>query len=237
MASQIEQYALENPGIAAQNGAGLDGGMRLKQHIWLACAWITLSPAALAGNTSTAPARKVYEWVDSQGITHYGDQIPPEYASKEHRIISPDGIELEHTDAQKSPEQMAEEEQKKLDASQRAIRDRNLLSSYTSVQEIEHLRDQRLSLVTDQIKVTGQFLDTLNKKMTGLRTASARFKPYSQDPKAPPMTDQLAEDLVRVGSDIITQEENLREKRSEAATMSRQFESDIARFKELKGIH
>jgi uncharacterized protein DUF4124 len=237
MASQIEQYALENPGIAAQNGAGLDGGMRLKQHIWLVCAWITLSPAALAGNTSTAPTRKVYQWVDSQGVTHYGDQIPPEYAAKEHRIISPDGTELEHTDAQKSPEQMAEEEQKKLDASQRAIRDRNLLNSYTSVQEIEHLRDQRLTLVTDQIKVTGQFLDTLNKKMTGLRTASARFKPYSQDPKAPPMTDQLAEDLVRVGSDIITQEENLREKRSEAATMSRQFESDIARFKELKGIH
>jgi hypothetical protein len=237
MASQIEQYALENPGIAAQNGAGLDGGMRLKQHIWLVCAWITLSPAALAGNTSTAPTRKVYQWVDSQGLTHYGDQIPPEYASKEHRIISPDGTELEHTDAQRSPEQMAEEEQKKLDASQRAIRDRNLLNSYTSVQEIEHLRDQRLTLVTDQVKVTGQFLDTLNKKMTGLRTASARFKPYSQDPKAPPMTDQLAEDLVRVGSDIITQEENLREKRSEAATMSRQFESDIARFKELKGIH
>jgi hypothetical protein len=51
------------------------------------------------------------------------------------------------------------------------------------------------------------------------------------------MTDQLAEDLVRVGSDIITQEGNLREKRSEAAAMSRQFDNDIARFKELKGIH
>jgi hypothetical protein len=238
MASQIEQYALENPRIAAQNGAGLDGGMRLKQHIWLVCAWISLSPAALAGNTSTPNSgRRVYQWVDSQGITHYGDQIPPEYASQEHRVISPEGVELEHTDAQRTPEQMAEEEQKKVDASQRASRDRNLLSSYESVQEIEHLRDQRLALVTDQIKVTGQFLDTLNKKMTGLRAASTRFKPYSLDPNAPPMTDQLAEDLVRVGSDIITQEENLREKRSEAATMSRQFESDITRFKELKGIH
>ena len=51
------------------------------------------------------------------------------------------------------------------------------------------------------------------------------------------MTDQVAEDLVRVGNDIRTQEENLREKRTEEATMSKQFESDIARFKELKGIH
>lgn len=212
--------------------------MRLKQLTWLFCAWISLIPAALAGNTSTPNSgRKVYEWVDSQGITHYGDHIPPEFASQEHRIINPEGVELEHTDAQRTPEQIAEDEQKRADAVQRASRDRNLLSSYASVQEIEHLRDQRLALVTDQIKVTGQFLDTLNRKMTGLRTASSRFKPYSLDPNAPPMTDQLAEDLVRVGGDITTQEENLREKRSEAATMSRQFESDIARFKELKGIH
>jgi hypothetical protein len=41
---------------------------------------------------------------------------------------------------------------------------------------------------------------------------------------------------VRVGADIRTQEENLREKRAEEATMSRQFESDIARFKQLKGV-
>ncbi|MGA2344093.1 MAG: hypothetical protein ABSG29_12955, partial [Steroidobacteraceae bacterium] len=122
-------------------------------------------------------------------------------------------------------------------AAQRANRDRNLLNTYVSVQEIEHLRDQRLALVSDQIKVTGQFLEILNGKMNKLKQSSARFKPYSLDPNAPPMSDQLAEDLVRVGSDIRTQEENLREKRSEEAIMNKQFENDIARFKELKGIH
>jgi hypothetical protein len=212
--------------------------MRLKQLTWVIFASISLAAAALAGTTSTPGSdRKVYVWVDEQGITHYGDRIPPEYASQEHRVINGQGVEVEHTDAQKTAAQLADEDQKKVDATQRANRDRNLLNSYASVQEIEHLRDQRLALLSDQIKVTGQFLDTLNKKMTGLRATSTRFKPYSLDPNAPPMTDQLAEDLVRVGSDIITQEENLREKRAEEATMSRQFESDIARFKELKGIH
>jgi hypothetical protein len=212
--------------------------MRLKQLTWVIFASISLAAAALAGTTSTPGSdRKVYVWVDEQGITHYGDRIPPEYASQEHRVINGQGVEVEHTDAQKTAAQLADEDQKKVDATQRANRDRNLLNSYASVQEIEHLRDQRLALLSDQIKVTGQFLDTLNKKMTGLRATSTRFKPYSLDPNAPPMTDQLAEDLVRVGSDIITQEENLREKRAEEATMSRQFDSDIARFKELKGIH
>jgi hypothetical protein len=63
-----------------------------------------------------------------------------------------------------------------------------------------------------------------------------RFKPYSSDPRAPVMPDQVAEDLVRLNTDVRTQEQNLRQKRSEEATMSIQFESDIDRFKELKHI-
>ena len=66
---------------------------------------------------------------------------------------------------------------------------------------------------------------------------SLNYKPYSSDPRAPAMPDQFAEDLVRVGNDIRTQEQNLSEKHSEESTMSKQFESDIARFKELKAIH
>src|SRR5208337_408173 len=99
------------------------------------------------------------------------------------------------------------------------------------------LRDQRLSLLTDQIKVTNQFLEVLNGKMTKLRATSTHYKPYSTDPNAPAMPDQMAEDLVRVGNDIHTQEENLREKHTEAADMSQKFDADIARFKELKGTH
>jgi Domain of unknown function (DUF4124) len=194
-----------------------------------------VAATALAGNESSS--RRVYSWVDRDGVTHYGDQIPPEYAAQEHRVFNGQGIEVEHMDAQKTPEQLAADEQKRVDAEAHANRDRNLLSTYVSVQEIERLRDQRLSLISDQIKLKEQFLDGLNGKMSKLRISSARFKPYSGDPNAPPLSDQLAEDLVRVGSDIRTQEENLRQKRAEQAIMSKQFESDIERFKELKGLH
>ena len=105
------------------------------------------------------------------------------------------------------------------------------------MQEIEHLRDQRLTLCPIRSRSRASSSTTLNGKLKKLRATSMVFKPYSADPKAPPMPDQVAEDLVRVANDIRTQEENLREKRSEEATMSKQFESDIARFKELKGIH
>jgi hypothetical protein len=224
--------------IAAQNNAGLKGSLVLKHRSRVLFWGVLLASSALGANNSpSSSGRKIYEWVDEQGITHYGDRVPPEYAAQEHRVISGRGIELERTEAQKSPEQLAVEEQNKMDAARRADRDRNLLNTYVSVQEIERLRDQRLTLLSDQIKVTGQVLEILNGKMSQLKVSSTRFRPYSSDPNAPPMSDQIAEDLVRLGSDIHTQEENLREKRSEQANMSKQFESDIARFKELKGIH
>jgi hypothetical protein len=187
--------------------------------------------AAAAGN-----GRTLYKWVDDQGVTHYGDRIPPEYASQEQHIINSQGVEINRLEAQKTTEQVAAEERKRLDTEQRLSRDKNLLNTYVSVQEIERLRDQRLDLVTDQIKVTTQFLDTLNGRMKKLRVSSMHFKPYNSDDKAPPMPDQVVEDLVRLATDINTQEQNLRQKHGEESTMKKQFESDIDRFKELKHI-
>ena len=212
--------------------------MLVKHLVWILCASVLLMSVTVAANQpSTGSPKKMYKWVDEQGLTHYGDHIPPEYASQEQHVINAQGIEVQRLDAQKSPEQLALEDQLKLEEAQRASRDKNLLNTYVTVQEIEHLRDQRLTLLSDQIKVTTQFLGILDGKLKKLRTSSMRFKPYSTDPNAPPMSDQVAEDLVRVGYDIRTQEENLRVKRTEEAVMTKQFETDITRFKELKGIH
>lgn len=180
--------------------------------------------------------RVLYKWVDSQGVTHYGDRVPPEYAGQEQHVINSQGVEINHLDAQKSADQLAAEEKRRKEQDDRLNRDRNLLSAYASVGEIERIRDQRLTLVSDQIKVTTQFLETLNGRMKKLRANAMHFKPYNADPKAPSMPDQVAEDLVRLSNDIHTQEQNLEQKRGEEATMKKQFESDIDRFKELKHL-
>jgi hypothetical protein len=211
-------------------------GTRLNNAAWVLCAATLLASPGFA----TGPAnngRVVYKWVDEQGVTHYGDHIPPEYSAQEQHVINSQGVEISRLEAQKTPEQLAAEDQKKTEAEQNRNRDRNLLTTYASVQEIERLRDQRVTLLTDQIKVTSQFLEVLNGRLQKLRDGSTHFKPYSSDPNAPAMPDQFAEDLVRVGNDIRTQQQNLREKHSEETAMSKQFESDIERFKELKGIH
>jgi len=209
----------------------------LKIRLSVLCAALLLATSVSSAGAAQSGGHKLYKWVDEQGVTHYGDRIPPEYASQEQHVINSQGIETEHIPAQKTSEQRVAEEQNKIDAEQRASRDKNLMNTYVSVSEIERLRDQRLALLSDQIKVTEQFLEVLHGRLNKLRATSMQFKPYSNDPKAPPMSDQVAEDLARLSNDIHTQEENLREKRREETTMSKQFESDIKRFRELKGIH
>jgi hypothetical protein len=212
--------------------------MRLKNAAWTAlCAVMVLASPGFAAGAGASSGRTLYKWVDEQGVTHYGDRIPPEYAAQEKQVINSQGVEINRLEAQKSPEALAAEEQRRAEADQAQNRDRNLLNTYASVQEIERLRDQRVTLLTDQIKVTSQFLEVLSGKLKKLGVSSMHFKPYNSDPNAPVMPDQIAEDLVRVRNDLRTQEENLREKRSEETAMSKQFASDIARFKELKGIH
>src|SRR5271167_1113722 len=237
MGSRSEEWPLEKAGRSAHNGGRFILRTRfLKNIAWVFCAGALLAWTGFAAGATPANGRVLYKWVDSNGETHYGDTIPPEYATQEQHVMNSRGVEINHLEAQRSPEQIALEEQSKLDAQQRENRDKNLLSTYSSVQEIERLRDQRLSLLADQIKVTSQFLETLDGRMKKLRTESMRFKPYSADPHALPMTDQVAEDLVRLTMDMRTQEQNLRQKRSEVSTMSIQFESDIDRYKELKNI-
>jgi hypothetical protein len=225
---------MENGGFAPHNSRRSIGDTLVKNAASVLAVVALLASVALAGGAGAA-TRKMYKWVDNQGVTHYGDQIPPEYASQEQHIINAQGVEIDRRDAEKSAAQVAAEEQQKIDAEQTQNRDRNLLNTYVSIQEIERLRDQRLTLLSDQIKVTSQFLEILNGRLRKLRTSSMVFKPYNVNPNAQPMPDQLAEDLVRVGNDIRTQEQNLRQKRTEETSMRQQFESDINRFKELKG--
>lgn len=204
----------------------------MTRSVWLLPSFIVL--CALLHTQADGAERKLYKWTDKSGQVHYGDQIPPEYASEERHVMNARGVEVDRLDAQKTPEQQAAADKKAHDEAAQRDRDRNLLNTYVSVQEIERLRDQRLALVSGQINVTSTFLETLEARQKKLRTTSMNFRPYNQKPGAAPMPDQIAEDLVRTGNDIRAQQQNLRQKRKEESSLRSSFSSDIERFKQLK---
>jgi hypothetical protein len=182
----------------------------------------------------TNKGKPLYKWVDENGVTHYGDRVPPKYAQQERTIVNKQGVTVDRLEGRKSDAQRAEDAAKLQAAKHSRERDRMLISTYLSTAQIEELRDQRLDMIEGQVKVTAQYLDTLNGRLKKLQNQASNFKPYNSKENAPRMPDQLAEDLVRTLNEIHVQQVNLDAKRVEQTTLRQQFQSDIDRFTELK---
>jgi hypothetical protein len=193
---------------------------------------VVAGPAASLAATNGSE-KPVYKWVDEKGVTHYGDSIPAQYAKQERSIINRQGIEVGHLDAEKSDAERARDAARDRAANDAHHRDQVLLTTYVSVKQIEQLRDQRLDLIEGQVKVTAQYLDTLQGRLQDLQTRSLLYKPYSTNETARPLPDGLAEDLVRTVKEIRMQERNLASKREEQSVVRDRFQSDITRYVEL----
>jgi hypothetical protein len=196
----------------------------------LACSLAATAANPTSGSGSSAP---VYKWVDANGVVHYGDSVPAEYAQSERSVLNNQGVEVGHVEGRKSPEEQAAEAQAAEVAKHRAQHDQFLLSTYVSTKDIERLRDERLEQTEGQIKASSIYIDTLTARLAVLQERAGHFKPYSSDPNAQRMPDDLAEELVRTLNEARTQRQALDAKRREQADMRAQFEADIQRYREL----
>ena len=188
-------------------------------------------PLAHAEGTHSSGA---YKWVDEKGMTHYGDRIPPEYAKRERAVLNSQGVEVRRMEAQRTPEQIAEDQRKAQLQQQVHQHDTFLLTTYQSVRDIEQLRDARLNQLADQRRSTEAYIESLNGRLSVLQTRASAFRPYSTNPNARQMPDDMAEDLVRTMNEVRVQRTGLAQKRKEEDAMRAQFDTDIARYKVLK---
>ena len=185
---------------------------------------------------------RLFKWTDENGVVHYGDKIPPEYANRDRDILNEQGVtvafeEGEITEAERAAAaaREAEAERERLAKIESARYDRMLLETYLSVADIEELRNRRLELLESQIKVTELYLNNLRKRLVGLQAEASGFKPYTTKENAPQIPENLALDLSRTTSMISLYEQTLSRTRSDQVELRKSFDSDIARFRELKG--
>lgn len=175
-----------------------------------------------------------YRWVDEKGVTHYGDRVPPQYVKQERTILNRRGVEVGRLEAQKTPEQLAEEERQRQEMERQKQRDTFLLTTYTSVKDIEELRDARLEQLKGQRLAAEQYIANLHDRLVTLQARSMVFKPYNPQPSARRMPDDLAEEIVRTLNEIRTQRNAMAEKLAEEDELRQEFQADIERFKELR---
>jgi hypothetical protein len=188
---------------------------------------------------SSSTSGEVYRWVDNQGVVHFGDQVPAEYAPIDREVLNQYGISVRTEQGALTEEEIAA--QKKAEAEKKAAlvaarRDEVLLSTYLSVEEIEALRDRRMELINGQYSVTTNYLQSLKEKLKQLQLEASKFKPYSKDPEAAPIDEKLAQELSDIVDSIALYEKTLVDTRNRQNRVVMAFDADIARFKELRGL-
>lgn len=192
---------------------------------------------ALTGIGGAALAQSTFRWVDEDGVVHYGDRIPPEYANQPSDVLNRHGVPVGTRSGAATEAQL---EAERLEAEARAARmeqqrrDRVLLDTYLSVDEIRMLRDRRIQLLEAQLAVTESTLARLYQQLHELELLASEFRPYSQDPEAERIPEDLADDLASAQASVIEHERRLARGREEQAAMVARFDEDIARFRELQ---
>lgn len=183
-----------------------------------------------------AQGGKLYRWVDEKGQVHYSDKIPAEYAGQQRDVLNKQGIKKETIEGAKTPEQLAEEarqaklqEEEKRRGEEQARRDRILLATYTTEDELAMARDGKIAALDAYIKVTNSRIDKLKAQLEALRKRAEQA-----DAKAP-ATAKLQKEIVHTEQQIRENESYVETKRREQNELRAQFEQDLQRYRELKG--
>ena len=188
---------------------------------------------AQAGNSKV----KVYKWVDKDGVVHYGSSIPPEYASQASEQLNGQGEVVKTQEAQKTPEQLAAEAQAQQQAQQQAqaqtlakAHDKVLLDTYTSVADMEHDRDSKLSAIDAQINV-------LNGALAGLQNSLAEYQDRVNEltTKSKPVPPDLQKHIDDTQQQYVADQQELLQQQKHKQEVAQQFTDDIARYKVLTG--
>ena len=197
---------------------------------------VAAAPGALAA-TKSASGEAVYRCRDANGQSHFGQAIPEKCLEQDVEVLDSSGRVVRVIPGRRSLEQVAQQKAAEEAAKAGAQRDRTLLATYISVADIERLRDQRLELLEQQNRVTRQYIANLREREARLINDVQRFRPYSDAPKAQPLPDHLAEEIVNTVNGLQVYEQELTKNTTEQERLRTEFASDIARFKELKGLN
>jgi hypothetical protein len=201
---------------------------------------LCLAGLLCAFNTQSM-AGALYKWVDENGAVRYSDQLPPKQTAKGHQQLNSQGVVLTTKEAAKTTEETAIEAEalRKLEKQQgeearlKAIQDQHdrvLLLTFSSGEEIEHARENRIEgldsvirLIRNSLEGTQSQLDKLTNLAHGSYTSKGKEVPGG-----------LAQKIEHFQRKIESRSAQLDSKEEEKAKIGEKYNQDLARFQLLR---
>lgn len=197
----------------------------------LVAALLPLIGVAGAPASTGDPGKLVQCWTDESGHRVCGDRVPPQDARRERDFYDRRGVVKRVVPAQKSQEEVAAEEQARHEAETQAAKDRFLLQTYRSPEEIERARDDRLSALDGRLQLARKNLGDSAAALDDLR----KRVPDPNDAKAAArLKDQIAA-FDKAHAENQSAIESIQAERDKTTA---DFAQQVSRFRELRaGAH
>lgn len=176
--------------------------------------------------TQAHAEKRILKWVDSKGVIHYGDQLPPTAAGNSNQVMNKQGITVKRnikTATSKEDESLKNEQL----AQQR--KDNILLASYTTVEEIDLARNRNLEMK----KTTLQALK-LQKENVDERAKRNNIKAESFQAKNKPLPDYLKEEISIAKAEAAKFTKEITDHEKGLEDINKHYDAEKSRFTALK---
>ncbi len=183
---------------------------------------------------ATMVSAAMYKWVDKNGMTHYGDRIPPEYAKQQREVLNKQGDTVKILEHEKTAAELAEDARKaeiQRQEQEQARRDRMLLDTYGSEADMLRARDEQLTNLDGNIRISELSLQNAEKDQKSRKEREAQL---SKDGK--PVPPALQRQIRELQAGIDSGKKSLAVRQQERQAIASRFERDILRWRQLRGI-
>ncbi|WP_456417275.1 DUF4124 domain-containing protein [Thiolapillus sp.] len=181
---------------------------------------------------------KLYKWVDEEGNVQYSDKLPPAAVKKPHEKLDRHGLVIDRKGRAKTPEEIAEEERVKRlrEETQRQIaeqqaKDRVLLNSYRSDDDIILARDGKLATIDSQIRITYTNITRLKERLSGYKQKAANLERQGKAISA-----QLQTSIDNTRKEINDSYASILRQEKDKDTIRSKYAQDLERFRTLSKL-
>lgn len=169
----------------------------------------------------------IVKWKDEEGVTHYGDKIPPQYSNHENSLLNKQGITIHQnkigTDEGIALERARTEQDKK---------DKALLGTFSNAEEIDLARERNLEPDIIAIKSLQQDRAANQKKCNKINTQASIFKKTKKLVPA-----NLNKELEACKAVLGKIDQRITERQQAIDTIRQRFDEDKKRYLDLRGTN
>ena len=177
----------------------------------------------------------LYKWTDERGVTHYSDKMPADAVNRASVELNRDGTTVRKREqvkpvAQRLPRDETEEQRIRQAERDRVLasrRDRALMESYTSENEIELAKSRAVATIDGQIESAQAFIAQMQKRRDELEAKKSTFAPR-------PVPGEIAREIENIDAEVARQNTFIMAKKKESANVAARYDADKARFRELR---